>query len=107
MNVGRRVHIGERSLSALIGAGFLRTVTDFGAHGGDPGTVRDPLRSASWEPWLGGTLSLELAPNGVTVEVELGSHRVRKRYYAVADDTLVRDFQERRVLVRVGVAFPF
>ena len=100
LHLGPEFRLGTTGLRASIGAGILRTRTDFG-FGGRPGRYRE-IRS-TWKPWYGVSLSAGQM-HGFLVQLEVGRHWVPKRYYSRG--VLRREFELRRSFTRLALSFP-
>lgn len=96
VEAGHTITIGGFRSELTGGAGLFPTLTYYGVGGND----------FSWEPWYGGTLTVRLPGSRTGMQIELGRHRLTRRYYEVGTRALVAEIHYWRPLTRLGVSFP-
>jgi hypothetical protein len=93
--VGRRLDLSQGSLTPGLALGLLRASTNF-----TTGTAE------SWTLWYGSWLAYQPGAARVTIQLDVGRHRVPRRYYAFPGGDLRRQFSVGSSFTRLGVAIP-
>lgn len=107
VELGYRFSLNGHQVEPSLGAGLLRTTTEFGFHGVlEPGEVGYPEEVTRWEPWYGGSVAVRPRGRSFALELELGEHKTFKRYYRENDPQHVVEFTLPRTFLRAGVTVP-